>query len=141
MNDTPENDAASRQGKRWNRPPKRRCTCESYSTCTTCQDIAELRRAAERRNTTRPPRNPAGGYHGPYGLPLPFLGRPSMSAATTATVHDIDVLLRVIAVRQLLDAYATGMLLSTSGSLDNLANVLQSAAQHLKAVDAERRAT
>jgi len=38
-------------------------------------------------------------------------------------VHDIEVLLRVIAVRQLLDGYATRMLLSTSGSLDNLANV------------------
>jgi hypothetical protein len=63
-----------------------------------------------------------------------------MSAATTATVHDIEALLRVIAVRQLLDAYATGMLLSTSGSLDNLATVLQSAAQHQKAADAERRA-
>ena len=141
MNDTPESDAASRQGKRRNRPPKRRCTYASYGTCTTCPEIAERRRAAERRNTTRPPRNPAGGYHGlPYGLPLSFCGRPSMSAATTATVHDIEVLLRVIAVRQLLDAYATGMLLSTSGSLDNLANVLQSAAQHQKAADAERRA-
>ena len=138
MNDTPENDAASRQDKRRNRPPKRRCTCALYGTCTTCPEIAERRRAAERRNTTRPPRNPAGGFYGPHGLPLPFFGRPSMSAATTATVHDIDVLLRVIAVRQLLDAYATGMLLSTSGSLDNLANVLQSAAQHQKAADLER---
>ena len=72
---------------------------------------------------------------------MPFFGRPSMSAATTATVHDIEALLRVIGVRQLLDAYATGMLLSTSGSLDNLATVLQSAAQQQKAADAERRAT
>ena len=32
------------------RRPKSRCTCSLYGTCTTCQEIAERRLAAELRN-------------------------------------------------------------------------------------------
>ena len=62
-----------------------------------------------------------------------------MSAAT-ATGHDLEVLLRVVAVRQLLDAYATGHLMPTSASFDNLANVLTSAARHQHVANLARRA-
>ena len=91
-------------------------------------------------DTTRPRQKPAGDYRGFHGLTLPIFGRPLMSAATIGKVHDVEVLLRIVTVRQLLDAYATGHLMPTSGSLDNLASVLKVAAQHQKAADAETRA-
>jgi len=62
-----------------------------------------------------------------------------MSAAT-ATGHDLEVLLRVVAVRQLLNNYAGGAFIPTTGALANLAGVLVWASRHQWAADAERRA-
>ena len=62
-----------------------------------------------------------------------------MSAAT-ATGHDIESHDRIAAVRDFLDAFATGSLVPTTGALANLAGVLVWASRHQKIADVERRA-
>ncbi len=63
----------------------------------------------------------------------------AMAAAPSATEHDLESRDRIVAVRDFLDAFATGSLIPTTGSLANLAGVLVSAARHQKIADAERQ--
>ena len=70
----------------------------------------------------------------PEGAPSPTV------AGNHTTGYDIEVLLHVLAVRQLLDSYTTGMLLPTSVTLDKLGNVLTSPARYQWAADSARRA-
>ena len=59
-------------------------------------------------------------------------------APTPVVNHDLEVLLRVVAVRQALDQFATGHWYSTPSALGRLGQVLIRASQHAGIAEAER---
>jgi hypothetical protein len=58
--------------------------------------------------------------------------------APPPVLHNLEALLRIVAVRQALDQFAIGHWYPTSSALGNLAHVLIRASQHAGIADAER---